>query len=282
MTRYLKVTASLLSGGIGSCILVDFFVIKEATQVKNSSNVAGDILNSRKKYSGLLSINSFTRMWYSPFACCSLYIFLIQNLFLYFKRCLLFLKSNKVSILRLKNHHMLKAAIFCLLGLLLCRLFAIAYWPLPMKIANIYRTNCLRKKNCVAQKICHVENGLNWRNRERINDALFEIEGMKLFPCSQHEKVKVKGRPYWTHMETQNTTQLHLIKIPSQNLFITKVADMVETIKSKIIKEKLFGTEIHELAKNLSCAKDLYNVYPIVEKFWRKCNSDQLFGSFFL
>jgi hypothetical protein len=57
---------------------------------------------------------------------------------------------------------------------------------------------------------------------------------------------------------------------------------MVETIKSKIIKEKLYGTEINELVKNLSCTKALYDaVYPIFEKFWRKSNQDQLFKSFF-
>jgi hypothetical protein len=57
---------------------------------------------------------------------------------------------------------------------------------------------------------------------------------------------------------------------------------MVETIKSKIIKEKLYGTEINELVNNLSCTKALYDaIYPIFEKFWRKSNQDQLFESFF-
>ena len=60
------------------------------------------------------------------------------------------------------------------------------------------------------------------------------------------------------------------------------VADMVETTKSKIIKEKLYGTEINEEVKNLSSTKALYDaIYPIIEKFWLKSNQDQLFESFF-
>ncbi|CAB3982870.1 Hypothetical predicted protein [Paramuricea clavata] len=59
------------------------------------------------------------------------------------------------------------------------------------------------------------------------------------------------------------------------------VAHMVETTKSKIIKEKLYGTGINELVKNLSGTKALYNaVYSILEKFWRESNQDQL--SFFV
>jgi hypothetical protein len=57
---------------------------------------------------------------------------------------------------------------------------------------------------------------------------------------------------------------------------------MVETIKSKIINEKLYGTEINELVKNLSFTKVLYDaVYSIIEKVWRKRDQDQLFESFF-
>ena len=57
---------------------------------------------------------------------------------------------------------------------------------------------------------------------------------------------------------------------------------MVKTIKRKIIKEKLHGTEINEEVKNLSFTKALYDaIYPIIEKFWRKSNQDQLFESFF-
>lgn len=114
------------------------------------------------------------------------------------------------------------------------------------------------------------------------DDALIEIEGMKSFPCSQCEKVcKSKGGL------TRHTNAKHNTLASAQNSlpesFCQKtVAHMVETIKSKIIKEKLYGTEINELVKNLSCTKALYDaVYPIFEKFWRKSNQDQLLESFF-
>ena len=114
------------------------------------------------------------------------------------------------------------------------------------------------------------------------NDALVEIEGMKSFPCSQCEKVcKSKGGL------TRHTNAKHNLAASKQNSlpesFCEKtVADMVETIKSKIINEKLYGTEINEIVKNFSSTKALYDaVYPMIEKFWRKSNQDQLFESFF-
>ncbi len=120
------------------------------------------------------------------------------------------------------------------------------------------------------------------------NDALIEIAGMKLFPCLQCEKVcKSKGGL------TRHTNSKHNAVSSEQNTLPESfchrtVADMVETIKNKIIKEELYGTEINKLVKNLSCTKALYDsVYPIMEKFWRKptktnfCNQNQLFETFF-
>lgn len=53
---------------------------------------------------------------------------------------------------------------------------------------------------------------------------------------------------------------------------------MVETVKSKIIKEKFYGTEINDVVKSLSSTKALYDaVFPIIEIFWRKSSQDQLF-----
>ena len=53
------------------------------------------------------------------------------------------------------------------------------------------------------------------------------------------------------------------------------LGDMVKTIKSKIINEKLYGTEINEVVKNLSSTKALYvAVYPMIEKFGRNSIQD--------
>ena len=116
----------------------------------------------------------------------------------------------------------------------------------------------------------------------KFNDALFEIKGMKSFPCSECEKVcKSKGGLTRHENSKHNTLGSEQSSLPES--FCHKiVTDMVQTIKSKIIKENLYETEINKLVKNLSCTKALYDaVYPIVEKFWRKCNEDQLFESFF-
>jgi hypothetical protein len=96
---------------------------------------------------------------------------------------------------------------------------------------------------------------------------------MKSFPCSQCEKVcKSKGDL------TRHTNAKHNTLASAQNslpeYFCQKtVAHMVETIKSKIIKEKLYGTEINELIKNLPCTKALYDaVYPIFGERVTKTN----------
>ena len=115
-----------------------------------------------------------------------------------------------------------------------------------------------------------------------LNDALVEIEGMKSFACSQCEKVcKSKGGLTRHTNAKHNTVAYKQNSLPAS--FCEKtVVDMVETIKSKIIEEKLYGTEINKEVENWSSTKALYDaIYPIIEKFWRKTNQDQLFESFF-
>ena len=88
----------------------DAFIIKGATYDKNSSNLAGFILNCEENISWSHTAKSFTNKSYSPFFFLSMKIFLTQNLFPGFSFLLIvrqyrqyyFLPSTKCDICLLK------------------------------------------------------------------------------------------------------------------------------------------------------------------------------------
>ena len=101
MTRYLNATQSLSLGEIGSLIFVSYFWIYGAIHVKSSSKMAGDIRKYLKKKSSSCNRKSLTSMLNSPFCFLSEYIFLSQNLFLYFPE--FFLKWRMYSTFPINN-----------------------------------------------------------------------------------------------------------------------------------------------------------------------------------
>ena len=59
-------------------------------------------------------------------------------------------------------------------------------------------------------------------------------------------------------------------------------ASTIEKIKAKIMKEKLYGTDLNDSIKTATYTRDLYNaVYPIYKTFYVKKNQDNLVQSFF-
>lgn len=98
-------------------------------------------------------------------------------------------------------------------------------------------------------------------------DALIEIEGQTSFPCSKCDKIcKSKGGlTRHTNSKHRNETVLNQIKTP---LCKDTVASIVETIKTNIIKENLYGDEINANLKTVSSNEALFNVLlPIYETF---------------
>ena len=114
------------------------------------------------------------------------------------------------------------------------------------------------------------------------NDALSEIRGEKSFPCSKCEKVcKSKGGL------TRHTNSKHS-EIPSKEtsqklevFCLDTIVSIVETIKSQIIREKLYGAEICERVNSAGGTEALFKaVYPLYANFFRKKNQHQLVESF--
>ena len=98
------------------------------------------------------------------------------------------------------------------------------------------------------------------------NNALTEIEGGNSFPCSKCDKVcKSKGGL------TRDTNSKHSEVPPEQMLLIMSfcvdtVASMVESIKTTIINEKLYGIHINDSIQSASSTEALYDsIRPLYE-----------------
>lgn len=111
-------------------------------------------------------------------------------------------------------------------------------------------------------------------------DALTEIEGKKSFPCSVCDKIcKSKGgltkHTNSRHRsETDQACETHLCK--------DTVSSIVESIKTNLIEENLYGAEINASLTTVSSSEALFAaLLPLYETFCRKTNQDKLLESFY-
>ena len=116
------------------------------------------------------------------------------------------------------------------------------------------------------------------------NDALREIEGKKSFPCSKCNKVcKSKGGL------TKHTNSKHSDVVSagsdetSRPLDEETVASIVQAIKTKLIEENLYGTDINTILSRDSVSSEaLFKaLLPLYETFCRKNDQDKLLQSFY-
>ena len=119
-------------------------------------------------------------------------------------------------------------------------------------------------------------------------EAMTEIEGKKSFPCPHCPKIcKSKGGL------TKHTNSKHrgVVDTPSSttksaeqetHLSEENLASIVEEIKTKLLKEDLFGSDINSALKKISSSKALFDaVLPIYNKFCRKKNQDKMLEDFY-
>ena len=114
-------------------------------------------------------------------------------------------------------------------------------------------------------------------------DSIVEIEDAKVFPCSNCSKIcKSKGGL------TKHTNSKHgdpdKVSSPLNTtpLCFDTIESIVDTIKSNIIAEKLYGDEIDSVVKNISATEALLkDVLPLYTKFCRNRNQDKLLESFY-
>lgn len=121
-------------------------------------------------------------------------------------------------------------------------------------------------------------------------EALAEIRGQKSFPCPKCKKVcKSKGGL------TKHTNSKHRLEAAGGSnddrsstteqetrLSEDNLASAVEAIKTKLIKDDLYGPDINAALEKVSSSEALFKVVlPIYEKFCRKKNQDKLLEEFY-
>ena len=116
-------------------------------------------------------------------------------------------------------------------------------------------------------------------------DALIEIEGKKSFPCAKCDKVcKSKGGlTRHTNSKHSGAGAVGSGEITNETaLCEDTVASIVESIKTKLIEEDLYGAEINTGLCNVSSSENLFKaLLPLYNIFCRKKNQDKLLESFY-
>ena len=112
-------------------------------------------------------------------------------------------------------------------------------------------------------------------------DALVEIEGKKSFPCPSCDKIcKSKGGL------TKHTNAKHCDtsdELPTESdMTLDNLTGIIQKIKTGLLSDDLYGTEINKFIKNASCTKALFDaVLPLYRQFCRKKNQDKLLEAFY-
>ena len=117
---------------------------------------------------------------------------------------------------------------------------------------------------------------------EEFDDALVEIAGVKSFPCEQCDKVCRSKGGLTRHFNSKHG------QVPAEQSLILKsfsfetVSSIVESIKTKVTKEKLYGPEMCNAMEKANATKALFDaLYPLFATFCKKKNQDKLVESFF-
>ena len=117
---------------------------------------------------------------------------------------------------------------------------------------------------------------------EEFDEALVEIAGVKSFPCEQCDKVCKSKGGLTRHFNSKHG------QVPVEQSLILKsfsfetVASIIESIKTKITKEKLYGLEMCTAIEKATATKALFDaLHPLFATFCKKKNQDKLVESFF-
>jgi hypothetical protein len=115
-------------------------------------------------------------------------------------------------------------------------------------------------------------------------EALTEIEGKKSFPCPNCTKVcKSKGGLTKHKNSKHQEADTEPGNTDNENcLLFESLAGIVESIKTNLIAEDLYGSEINTAIKSASCSEAFFAaVLPLYNKFSRKKNQDKLLEEFY-
>lgn len=122
-------------------------------------------------------------------------------------------------------------------------------------------------------------------------EAITEIEGKKSFPCPKCTKVCKSKIGLTRHTNSKHrvdsassSTTAKSSEHGEQETRFSEdnLASIVEAIKTKLIKDDLFGPDINAALKEVSSSKALFDaVLPIYNKSCRKKNQDKMLEDFY-
>ncbi len=121
---------------------------------------------------------------------------------------------------------------------------------------------------------------------DALDDAILEMEGKKSFHCDICSKVcKSKGgltRHHNSKHAEFTSGKCHEENVPGMALDPSTTDGFVETIKTRIIEENLYGKEINLALQKIKSMPKLYqSLLPIYQTFCWKKNQDNLLKVFY-
>ena len=115
-------------------------------------------------------------------------------------------------------------------------------------------------------------------------EALAEIEGKKTFSCSLCEKVCRSKGGLTRHINSKHQDAGAGFESETGQATLSKdtLFSMVESIKTKLIEDNLYGAEVNTCLTTVSPNETLFDhVLPMYEIFRKKKNQDKLLQSFY-
>ena len=116
--------------------------------------------------------------------------------------------------------------------------------------------------------------------RVEFAEAVTENEGKESFPCSKCEKLCKSKGGLTKHMNSKHRHMATSLDSPS--LIMENLEVVVESIKTKLVNDDLYGSDGNGAIEKVSCGKALFDaILPIYNLFCRKKNQDVLLEEFY-
>ena len=156
-------------------------------------------------------------------------------------------------------------------------------WKLPVK-ATVRSFQKIQKMNTTYKLLLLLPRMRETKSRRSLPiDALSEIHGEKSFPCSECGKVCKSKGGLTRHINSKHSdTPLNTTSSESVMFCFDTIASIVESIKSQIMREKLYGSAMNDLVNTASCTQAFFDaLFPLYADFCRRKNQDKLVESVF-
>ena len=110
-------------------------------------------------------------------------------------------------------------------------------------------------------------------------EAVTEIEGKKSFPCSECTKICKSKGGLTKHMNSKHRDIATSVNSPC--LTMENLEGIVKAIKTKLVNDGLYGSDVNAAIEKISCSKGLFDaILPIYNLFCRRKTRTYYWKSF--